>query len=90
MVMNQHTPHFSVEELKAIYAAATEKTKQGIAAAATQLYPEKQDALAALYWMKGGGRAFRDADGKCHKPSYTLQSWPNELGIMEDGTVLEY
>ena len=89
MSMNQNTPHFSMEELREIYAAA-EKTKQGIVGAAKTLYPDREAELKTLYWIKGGGRAFKDQNGSFHKPQYTLQSWPNELAVMEDGTLLEY
>ena len=42
MSMNQNTPHFSMEELREIYAAAAEKTKQGIVGAAKTLYPDRE------------------------------------------------
>ncbi len=88
--MNKDTPHFSMEELRAIYAAAEEKTRQGVIHAAKTLYPDRQAELKTLYWIKGGGRAFKDENEKFHKPQYTFQSWPNELAVMEDGTLLEY
>ena len=90
MAMNKDNPHFSMEELRTIYASAQEKTRRGILDAAAQLYGDREDALRTLYWIKGGGRAFRSSDGNCYKPAYTLQSWPNELAVMEDGTLLEY
>ena len=58
-MMNKDTPHFSPQELRAIYAAAAEKTKDGMSAAARALYPAREDALKTLYWLPGGGRAFR-------------------------------
>lgn len=90
MKMNQHTPHFSMEELRAIYAAAEEKTEKGVRAAAAGLYGADAPALQTLYWLPAGGRAFRSSDGNCYKPVHTLQSWPNELAVMDDGTLLEY
>ena len=90
MAMNKDNPHFSMEELRQIYAAAQEKTRQGMRDAAARLYSDKADALNTLYWIKGGGRAFRSSDGNCYKPAYTLQSWPSELAVMEDGTLLDY
>ena len=68
-MMNKDTPHFSPQELRAIYAAAAEKTKDGMSAAARALYPAREDALKTLYWLPGGGRAFRCSDGSCSKPA---------------------
>ena len=48
-MMNKDTPHFSPQELRAIYAAAAEKTKDGMSAAARALYPAREDALKTLY-----------------------------------------
>ena len=89
-MMNKDTPHFSPQELRAIYAAAAEKTKDGMSAAARALYPAREDALKTLDWLPGGGRAFRCSDGSCSKPAFTLQSWPVEVAVMEDGTLLDY
>ena len=51
-MMNKDTPHFSPQELRAIYAAAAEKTKDGMSAAARALYPAREDALKTLYWLR--------------------------------------
>lgn len=89
MAMNRDNPHFTEEELRAIYAAAEEKSHAGILAAAAALYPDRTEERQTLYWLPKGGRAFR-LNGVYCKPVNTLQSWPVELAVMEDGTLLPY
>ena len=90
MVRNRTTPHFSMEELRTICAAAGEIRQETVLSAARSLYPDRKEALQALYCYCGRGRAFRSRDGGFAKPVCTVQSWPNELAVMEDGSLLEY
>ena len=90
MQMNSRTPHFSMEELRAICGAAEDMKEKELRAAARALFPERTEELRTLYCFSGGGRAFRSSAGSCEKPRWTVQSWPNELAVMADGTLLPY
>lgn len=90
-IRNGKTPHFSLDELKQIYAEAPKKETRTLRQVAEQLYPGRdQITYENLYLGAGPGRAFKHNGDSYENPKYMLVSHPVMAGVMEDGTIYEF
>jgi hypothetical protein len=88
---------YTCQELLAIYHRAGSVELDRLYQAADELYPNRrQERPGAAILVEEGlhGRMFRrviDGEEVCEAPRYTIKSQPlNWIGILEDGTALEY
>lgn len=84
---NGNTPHFSLEELKEIYAHAKKKDTAAVRETAHTLFPGRDPiAYENLYIGTGPGRAFMH-NGEYRNPKWVLVSHPVMTGVMDDDTI---
>jgi len=86
--MNAQTPHFTFEELQAIYQNTKKKESAALRQTARELFPGRDPvAYENLYLSKGPGRAFKHNGDEYENPKWILASHPVMTGVMEDDTI---
>lgn len=90
-IRNGQTPHFTLDELKEIYAASKKKDTIAIRETAKQIFPGRDPiAYENLYICTGPGRAFKHNGDEYMNPKYILVSHPIMTGVMDDGTIYQF
>ena len=88
---NAQTPHFNMEELKLIYAAAKRKDNESMLAKAQELFPNRDPiCYENLYIWEGPAKAFKHNGDEYVKPKYVINAHPLIVGIMADGTFYQF
>lgn len=87
VMRDRKSPHFTAEELEAIFRSTDKRDTAAVQKAARTLYPGRDEAVyEGLYISRGPGRAFKNAAGKYEPCRYNMVSWPVAIGILQDGT----
>lgn len=90
-IRNGQTPHFTLEELKEIYAASKKKDTNAMRETARQLFPGRDPiTYENLYIGTGPGRAFKHNGDQYVNPKYIFVSHPIMTGVMDDGTIYQF
>ena len=83
---------FTAEQMIAIYEASGRKTDtEALRKAALELYPDiLQDGQPPITCLPGGGRAFRVGEDYVKPTHMLVTNRTLMIGILPDGTALEY
>lgn len=88
--MNEQTPHFSYEEVVAIYQQTKHPDSNRIRETAKAMYPGRDPiTYENLFVEKGPWRAFMH-HGQYENPQCVLLSYPVQVGVMKDGTTYPF
>ena len=89
---NSMTPHFSMEELREIYAAAgSKKTTETMKIAAQKLYPGRDPiCYENMFVLDGPGRAFKHNGDQYVNPKCVIHAHPLIIGVMKDDTFYQF
>ena len=88
VMRDRKSPHFTAEELEAVFRAADRQETAAVQWAARKLYPGREEAAyQGLYLSRGPGRSFKNTEGKYVPCRFNVVSWPEAIGILPDGSV---